>query len=221
MAVEKKRIVKTYLVLCEGVDTQNFLIRYLNSEALKNDLRFSNEIQTFDFGGIDQLDNFISRLKNMENFENVSRLLILRDAGTDAQKAIHMIQKTLETSGLPVPEGCNLWSSENDEIKTAFTLMPSCSAEPVSGTLEDLCWNIIKDDPDGRIRSDVQKFVDYMNDTYNSIQPHRHKSRLHTYFSVNVRYISQKIGEAANTGAFDWSSPELNALKKLLKDGFE
>ena len=221
MAVEKKRIVKQYLVLCEGVDTQNFMIRYLNSDALNYDPRFSNEIQTFDFSGINDLDTFLHSLKNMENFDNVNRLLILRDAETDPKKAIRMIQNTLKRANLPVPESCHQWSSKDEEIKTAFTLMPACNAEPVSGALEDLCWNIVKDDPNGRIRNDVQGFVDYMNNTYNSIKSHEHKSRLHTYFSVNVQYISQKIGEAANTGAFDWNSPKLNALKQLLEDGFE
>ena len=219
MAIENKRIKKQYLILCEGIDSQNFLIAYLNSDALKYDSRFRDDIQILDFGGINNLENFIQNLKNMEHFDIVNRLLVVRDAETDGQKAISMIRKSLEKADLPVPNGCHQWSDENEEIKTAFTLMPSCNAEPISGALENLCWKIIKNDLNGKIRNDVQKFVDYMDNTYNSIKPHEHKSKLHTYFSVNVQYISHKIGEAAKAGAFDWNSPDLNALKKLLEDG--
>ena len=30
MAIERKKIIKQYLLLCEGKDAENFLINYLN-----------------------------------------------------------------------------------------------------------------------------------------------------------------------------------------------
>ena len=44
MPVERKKIMKSYLLLCEGRDAEGILINYLNSKALKKDKRFSNDI---------------------------------------------------------------------------------------------------------------------------------------------------------------------------------
>ena len=106
------------------------------------------------------------------------------------------------------------------EIKVAFTLLPSCSNKPVEGALEDLCWLILKDENAQEMRHDVQDFVVSIRDKYKSIKSHEHKSRLHTYFSVNEKYISLKIGEAATAGAFDWGSENLLPLKELIEAGF-
>ena len=42
MPIERKRIKKPFLLLCEGRDAEGFLINYLNSNELAQDPRFSN-----------------------------------------------------------------------------------------------------------------------------------------------------------------------------------
>ena len=190
MAVEKIRIVKPYILLCEGIDTLNFFIQFLNSKALADDKRFSNDIQAFDFGGINDLEKYILNLKNMENFDNVNRILIVRDAETDVNNAVSMIKK-------------------------------ACSSEPVTGALEDLCWEILTDTISDKMREDIDKFVSKMDNDYNSIGSHMHKSRLHTCLSVNKNYISLKIGEAAKAGAFDFNKTLLDPLKDVFRKGFD
>ena len=221
MAVEKIRIVKPYILLCEGIDTLNFFIQFLNSKALADDKRFSNDIQAFDFGGINDLEKYILNLKNMESFDNVNRILIVRDAETDVNNAVSMIKKALRNAGFPIPENCNEWKNDGDEIKTAFTLMPSCSSEPVTGALEDLCWEILTDTISDKMREDIDKFVSKMDNDYNSIGSHKHKSRLHTCLSVNKNYISLKIGQAAKAGAFDFNNTLLDPLKDVFRKGFD
>lgn len=56
MVYIKNRILKPFLILCEGRDVENFMICYLESDALSYDPRFSNDIQTFNFNGIDDLE---------------------------------------------------------------------------------------------------------------------------------------------------------------------
>ena len=70
------------------------------------------------------------------------------------------------------------------------------------------------------MKDDVQCFVHNIVEKYNSIGSHEHKSRIHTFFSVNKDYISFKIGEAAKAGAFNWEHEKLNGLKELLSTGF-
>ena len=65
MPIERKKIVKPYLLLCEGRDAEGFLINYLGSKALAKDQRFSSEIQVLDFGGNEYLSNFLMSLKNI------------------------------------------------------------------------------------------------------------------------------------------------------------
>ena len=78
MSIERKQIVKPYLLLCEGRDAEGFLINYLNSNALKQDLRFSNEIQVFDFGGNENLTNFLMNLKNIHQRRRLIRIFRLK-----------------------------------------------------------------------------------------------------------------------------------------------
>ena len=221
MALVRNHIEKQYVILCEGIDTVNFLIQYLNSKTLSYDQRFSTEIQVFNFGRIDDLETFLRTLKAMENFDSITRLLIIRDAETTVGRANSMIHNALAKSDLPVPTRSHLWTTEDTDIQTAYTLMPACCPEPTTGALEDLCWDILKDEHACQMKKDIQEFVSQMTTKYNSIQAHEHKSRLHSYFSVNEKLISLKIGEAAKAGAFDWSSPKLQSLKELLEQGFE
>lgn len=214
------RITKPFLILCEGKDEENFIIPFLNSKALAYDPRFSNDIQTFDFGGIDDLTVFIGNLSRMEGFETVRHILVLRDAETDVNKAVNMVQEAFRANDLPVPEQAHRWKKETNKTDTAFTLLPACNTDPMSGALEDLCWDILTDKHAIEMRKDVMGFIDGIKKSYGTITTHEHKSRLHTYFSVNEAYISLKIGEAAKAGAFNWESERLNGLKELIGDIF-
>ena len=221
MALKMKSIVKNYIILCEGVDTVNFLLYYLCSKQLDYDPRFANDIQLFNFGGIADLNLFIRNLMSIENFDKVNTILIVRDAETDVDKAVSSVKSALKKSPLPVPETCNLWKRDEDNnIKVAFTLMPMCNSNPTTGALEDLCWNILANDPRHEMRSDVTSFVSRMKEKYHRISAHEHKSKLHAFFSVNENLISLKIGEASRAGAFDWNSNYLQPLKDIIEQGF-
>lgn len=225
MAYERIRIIKKYLILCEGMDTMRFVIEYLASKTLMYDKRFDNDIQALDFGGIDNLRSYLGNLMRMEGFDSVHHILILRDAETDVQKAERMVKTALDANQLPVPERPHEWQKEETPVSShpaiAFTLMPSCNQHPTTGALEDLCWSILKGANAEGIRADVQGFIDIIKQRYGTVSTHEHKSRLHAYFSVNEKYISMKIGEAARAGAFDWTSDKLAGLKELIAEGLE
>lgn len=214
-------IKKQYLIICEEKDTEGFIIEYINNPGLKDDLRFSNDLQTFNMGEINDLSRFLSTLKNMDGFEDIKQILILRDAETSVQSAVQSIKNALQANDLPVPDECNQWkSNESCSIKTAFSLLPNCSKCPEAGALEDLCWNILKDKDAEEQKKDVQSFISGIIEKYDSIGSHEHKSRIHTFFSINKNYVSLKIGEAAKAGAFDWNSEHLMPLKEVILNGF-
>lgn len=220
MAIEHTSICKKFLILCEGKDTEKFIINYLNSKALKADPRFSSDIQTFDFGGIDGLELFMQGLQNMEHFDEVQHILVIRDAERNVQKAENSVKKAFKMNGLPIPAECCEWETD-DGIATAYVLMPSCNKTPVPGALEDLCWDILKENSNAGMKKDVQRYIDGVKQNYSTIRAHEHKSRLHVWLSSHDKYVSLKVGEAAQKGVFDWKSERLHSLRKLIEEGFK
>lgn len=217
MSINNNTIEKDYLILCEGKDAELFLIQYLNSDALRYDSRFREDIQVLDFKGITELSTYLSNLSNMEGFEYVRRILVIRDAELNTKGAIDSIKTAFINNGFPVAEKCCTWNRDG-VISTAFVLFPSCDENPVNGALEDLCWNLIHRN-DEKMKEDIKSFLTDVKDNYNSISSHEHKCRLHTYLSVNDKYVSLKIGEAAMAGAFDWNGPGLLPLKMVIEQG--
>ena len=211
-----RTIIKKHLILCEGRDAEEFLIAYLNYEALKSVPAFSNDFQVMDFGGINDLTSFVSALQKMDGFNQVESILIIRDAERDAENAINSIKTTLKNNYLSVPETTNKWSDGSPKI--GYLLFPTCEQSIISGTLEDLCLSILSEEHCADILLDIDAFIDELKTKRNRTFPHEFKTKLHTYFSVTDSYVSLKIGEAARAGAFDWQNDKLSPLKNFLSE---
>lgn len=209
-----REIKKQFLIICEGRDAQEFLISYLNSEVLDSSSHFSEDIQVIDFGGNDDLTKFLELLRNMENFDNVKSLLIIRDAETNFESAIQSIQKSLESNGLSIPKSPFMW--ENGTPKIGFLLFPNCSAESINGTLEDLCLSILSNAKAPELKQEIVYFMDTLKEKYHFNFSRPFKTKLYAYFSIHNDYVSLKIGEAAKAGAFDWNHENLAPLKEFL-----
>lgn len=125
----------------------------------------------------------------------------------------------MRKANLPVPSSVCKW--ESGEPKTGFLLFPSCSTEICNGTLEDLCLDIIKESQAPEIITTIDDFLDTMGAKYQRNFPHRFKSKLHTYFSVTDKYVGQKIGEAARSGAFNWDSEKLKPMTDFINNLFQ
>lgn len=213
-----REIKKQHLIICEGRDAQEFLINYLNSEALDSSPYFSKDIQVIDFGGNDDLTKFLELLRNMANFDDVKSLLIIRDAETDFQSAIQSIQKSLKSNELSVPESTFMW--KDGAPKIGFLLFPTCNAEPTNGTLEDLCLSILSSAKAPELKQEIAHFMDTLKEKHQFNFARSFKTQLHTYFSIHDNYVSLKIGEAAKAGAFDWNHKKLAPLKEFLSKIF-
>lgn len=213
---KKTEIVKHHLILCEGADEFHFLIAWLNSSVLKEkDLFWSEEIQVLDFGGNEQLKPYISGLMRAEGFDQVKSILIIRDAEKDVDKAISEISTAIKENDLPLPREIGKW--EGAELKVAYLLLPSLDNSPCPGTLEDLCANILSEnEKPEKVLPMVESLLCSLEELRLRTFPHKHKSKLHAYFSVTDKYVSAKVGEAAQWGAFDWKNDRLKYLEELL-----
>ena len=214
-----KRIQKEHLILCEGKDAENFLIYYLNSEALKEHPIFSNDFQVIDFGGNDDLPKFLDAINGYPGYDVVSSLLVIRDAERDAEKAKRDVRTAFCKADFPIPECPHEWKEgkkESKSLKAGFLLFPTCDNNPTEGTLEDLCLHILSEEKGEVILTAIEEFMLSLHEKYGREFPHEFKTKLHTYFSVTDDYVSMKVGQAAKKGAFDWNSPKLEPLKNFL-----
>lgn len=219
MPRKKKKILsivihKKHLILCEGMDEWRFLVRYLNSPALQENPFFSENIEALNFGGNEDLSAYLAALKLIDGFSDIVSLLVIRDAELDAQKAARQVQNALRTNGLNVPDAQGQWTEGTP--KTCFLLFPALGTEECPGTLEDLCVTILDDTAAETPLGEIDAFVERLEQGRKRIFSHRHKTRLHTYFSVNDKFVSMKVGEAADAGAFNWFHPKLEPLKDCL-----
>ena len=215
MPIERKRILKPFILLCEGRDAEGFLISYLNSDALTYDPRFSNEIQVWDFGGNDELVDCLINLKNMDGFGSVKSLAVIRDAEKDYHKACQEVIGSFIKSGFASPKQSNTWVS-NTNLRVGFMLFP---LDNNVGTLEDLCLRILYEVNGGRALSTIDDFLNKMESSHERVFPRKHKNKLHTYLSSHDKYVTMPLGLAAKAGAFNWDSDELEPLKSFLYEG--
>ena len=93
MARVRNRIEKPYLILCEGIDVENVMIGYLNSDALAFDGRFANDIQTLNFKGVEEYRDEVGwyTLVNMKDVWNIDMV-----GRTSAERTGYATQKPLE-----------------------------------------------------------------------------------------------------------------------------
>lgn len=208
------RIHCSHLILCEGRDAEEFLIAYLNSDAMSEMRVFAEDFQVKDFGGINDLTKELNALKNMDGYSQLKSLIIIRDAEKDAEGATKSIVSSLSARGLSITEKTDI--SDESMPKIGYRLFPACNTEAVPGTLEDLCLAILNEKNREDVLADVQSFMQGMKDKHDRKLKHEHKTKLHTYFSVTDGLVGMKIGEAAKANAFDWHSEKLQSLKEFL-----
>ena len=94
--------------------------------------------------------------------------------------------------------------------------------KPLDGTLEDLCWKIVKksdQEVDSMVLKNLAgKYLDETQAMKESGFKTIHKNKLHTYFSGTDKFVGMKIGEAAKAECFDFARPELDFLKQAVLD---
>ena len=203
-----------HLILCEGLDEWKFLVSYLNNAALSSWPELSRIVQVENFGGNEQLSTKINLWSKAPGFENIKSLVVIRDAETNAAAAVQSINSAFRNAGLPEPKRPGI--IEHDaSLSTGFLLFPACSTELIDGTLEDLCLSILEES-EPQILHEISLFMNGLSNDGLRTFPHEFKSKLHTYFSVTDDYVSFKIGEAADAGAFDWTSEKLQPLRDFL-----
>lgn len=213
---DEGRIEKPNLIICEGLDMKLFIIQCLT--FLKGENPVFDEFQAMDAQGNSNIPKFIEMLELLSNFEIVKSIIIVRDAEDDASGASDSLKNTLSKCGYSIPEKANSIARANGKLKkisVAYIILPDVKTGLKNGTLEDLCMKILSDgNGANEIAQQAQLAVDSLNSSVN--YKRKHKNLLHTYLSLTNEYVSMKIGESAQAGAYDFTSDDINAIKELM-----
>lgn len=196
------------LILAEGLDAKLFLIWALEAYHLES-------IQVEAFDGNSKLSVELKIWKLSEGFNNIETIIIARDAETNGDAAIESVLSVLKSHSLPLPAKAFQYSAPYPKV--AIMLFPGLEMEAIiqKGTLEDLCLRTIEQTSTD-ILTKSETFVKQIDD----IRPinRKHKANLHTYLSVNEKYIGLKVGEAARCGAWDWQSDAMAPFRNILEN---
>lgn len=213
MPIENKIIEKKFVILCEGLDAQRFLISFLESDLAKSiDSKLAEDVQVLDFGGITQLEMFLANMQNMDGYRLVKKILVIRDAEHDSNGAICSIHRSMEAVNLNAPKHLGVWS--DGDVQTAMFLFPDFDSSDQTGALEDLCIELL-DSEDKLILKKAEIFLLNIQKTGRAF-PRMFKNKLHTTLSANDKFVGMKIGEAAQAGAFNWNNGKMRQFAEFI-----
>ncbi len=200
-----EKIEKTKLILAEGKDAELFLVWASSA------YRPQKDVQVMNFGGNNELPNYVLLLTHQEKFDEVETLVIARDAETNTESAIKSVQDCMNRAKLPVPEKPFDYVSQGIP-RTAFMIFPG--PENDHGTLEDLCLLTVEEDP---VMTCVDEFLECTK-TIGEKLPRLHKNRLHCFLAGKNKYVGSNIGLASKQGAWNPSHEALNPFKTIIQD---
>lgn len=194
-------------LLAEGADAKNFCIWACVEYGFEH-------IEVQDFGGIEELDNFLEMIKVVSNYDKVPAILIVRDAETNPEGAIKSVKTSLKKNNFVVPPEPYSYHPGNPGIEFAILPGKNSSGEYCSGALENLCMSTVETDP---LWNNVDEFLKIVQQRGEKLT-HLHKSRLYSYLAVKNKFVGMKIGEAAKAGAWNWEHEALSQLKQAMRD---
>jgi hypothetical protein len=202
MYIEHKKVL-----LVEGLDEVVFF------EALCKKIKI-NDIQIIETGGKDKFKLEFPIILNACGFENVTSIVIIRDADESFNSAVSSVQYQLEKYQLPVPSNHAEFLT-NKRITAGFFIMPG---NEDNGMLENLVLESVNNHP-VKLCSD-----DYINklkkkltepDCNFKFPRNEHKARLFAYLAGMEKFIPS-LGMAAKKGYFNLESSALDEIKSFL-----
>lgn len=196
-------IEKPGQLLVEGNDQRNFFEKFAFHLGIQN-------IQVQNFGGVDELNRFLSALVRLPSFSaSVSSLGIVRDAEQNATSAFQSVQSALQKAGLPVPAAPGKRNPGPPAV-TAYIL----PGDDRPGMLETLLCRSFDTDPVKKCIDDFFSCVDALPGSPPA--PRRDKARAHAYLTTMVEpHVS--VGVAAQKDYWPLDHKAFTGLRNFLK----
>lgn len=188
-------------LLVEGNDGRNFF------EAFRDRLGLSR-MQIHDYGGVSELQRFLSAFVKASRFHDVVRVGIVRDAEPSADRAFQSVQSALRNVDLPVP-GCPGIHSVNDSPYTATLILP----EQDSGMLETVLNQSFAGTP---VDACIDGFFDCIESTPGGVIHRPDKARANAYLS-STREPHVSVGVAAKKGYWNLDHEAFHPIRHFMQ----
>lgn len=189
-------------LLVEGNDHKNFFGAFLEHLSLV-------DVQIHDFGGVNNLRNFLLALVRAERFrETVQTIGIVRDAEEDENAAFQSVQSSLRNAKLSVPNR----HGERTEDSPAVTvlILPGDGRE---GMLETLLCQSIEDSPE---KTCIDTFLKCISKLHGEDIKRPDKAFVHAYLASRPDpHVS--VGVAAKKKYWDLGHSVLDGIRRFLR----
>ena len=187
-------------ILVEGNDQRNFFEAFISHLALAN-------IQVQNFGGVDQLRDFLEGLVDVTGFQAVKSVGIVRDAETSAQAAFQSVQSSLSNAGLPVPNQPERRAGSSPAV--TVLILPGNNRP---GMLETLLNETFANTP---VDDCINAFFGCVEDASGVLLQRPHKARAQAYLATKPEpHLS--VGVAAKRDYWDLNHPVFDQLRQFL-----
>ena len=200
--VRPTRIEAKTQLLVEGNDQRNFFEHFCEHLFLKG-------VEVHDFGGIKELNGFLSAFVNTPGFDNVNRLGIIRDAEQNATSAFQSVQSALNAAELSPPDVPQQFTQGIPAV--AVLILPDDSR---GGMLETLLCRTITDQPE---HDCIDNFFRCLENEKNISIKRPDKSRAHAFLSTK-EHPESSVGVAAKKGYWNLDHHALSHVRDFLTE---
>ena len=175
------------------------------------------------YNGKANLGNDLSARIRESEFQAVSSLGIVRDADDSSQSAFHSVVGSLQRANLPTPNAPTI-PMERDGLRISVLILPPGDD---CGELENVCLSSVAGITDMQC---VESYFDCLSNVEPSIAAnHMAKARLHSYLAIGPVHTTDddhitrrrpalRLGEAAEAGVWNWSSPAFEKVADFLRN---
>ena len=197
--LEDIRIESSVQLLVEGNDQRNFFEAFVEHLLLDN-------MQIQNFGGVDELRSFLLSLANLDGFDTVASIGIVRDAEESGESAFQSVQSSLANAGLAVPASPEERTGSSPPV--TVMILPGGAEE---GMLETLLCKTFEGSPmDGCIDG----FFACAEALPDSVA-RSDKARARAYLATQARpHLS--VGVAAKSGYWDLDHSAFGSVRSFL-----
>ena len=199
---EPLSIQKGKQLLVEGKDQLNFF------EAFVKHLSLSN-IQIHNFGGINELNGFLSAFVKSPGWDTVRSIGVVRDAENSGQAALQSVLGSLRNAGLHIQTEER---SESNHIPMVRVLILP-TEEDSSGMLETLLCQTFER---GEVNHCIDEFFECVETLPGIFIANLDKARAFVYLATK-RNPHHSVGVAALQGVWDLDHEAFESVRDFLK----
>ena len=199
--VQPKQIENTRQLLVEGNDSRNFF------EAFAKHLRLSDTFQISDFGGVDELRDFLDAFVMMPDFGTVRSIGIARDAEQDENAALRSVRSSLGNADLPMPTEVGKQSAGSPTVRVL--ILPGGGEKGMLETL--LCRTFVNQE----VNRCIDEFFTCASDLPGVSICRSDKARAHAYLAT-TKNPHHSVGVAAKSGVWDLDHEAFDDIRAFL-----